>query len=69
MKKNISRAIEACALTEATTALIQIFIDDFAEHSTSKGSVTVSEESVNFIVTMRLERKKGVKKGNESKTG
>ena len=57
MKKANRLAIEACALTEASLALLQIFIDDFAEHSTSKGSVAISEESANFVVTMRLERK------------
>ena len=58
MKKKASLKDEAYALTEASLALLQIFIDDFAEQSTSKGSVAISEESANFIVTMKLERKK-----------
>ena len=63
-----NRADEACALTEAAAALL--FADDFAsaEH-TSKTYIQVSKESPRFIVTIKLERKKGVKKGNESKTG
>ena len=63
-----NRADEARALTEATVALL--FADDFAsaEH-TSKTYIQMSKESPRYIVSIKLERKKGVKIGNESKTG
>ena len=61
MKKKISLKDEAYVLTEASLALLQIFIDDFAEQSTTKGSVAISEESANFVVTMKLKRKKETK--------
>ena len=53
-----NRAEEARALTEATIPLL--FGDDFtpAKHS-SITSVQVSRESPRFIVTIKLERKKG----------
>ena len=57
-----NRADEAYALTEVVTALL--FADDFAsaEH-TSKTYIQVSKESPRYIVTIKLERKKEVKKG------
>ena len=61
MKKKISLKDEAYVLTEASLALLQIFIDDFAEQSTSKGSVAISKESANFVVIMKLGKKKETK--------
>jgi len=58
---NQSLADEAYAVTEATTALL--FADDFAsDEHTSKTYIQVSKESERFIATIKLERKKEVKK-------
>ena len=59
-----NRADEAYAVTEAAVALL--FADDFAsaEH-TSKNYIKVSKESPRYIVSIKLERKKGVKIGND----
>ena len=57
-KANIPEEDEAFALTEATTALIQRFLEDFVKQSTRKGHIEISKESPKFVITMRLERKK-----------
>ena len=63
-----NRVDEAYAVTLATVALL--FADDFIlEEHTSKKYITVSKESPRYIATIKLERKKEIKKGNETKTG
>lgn len=59
-KTNIPEDNEAWSLIESTTMLIQKFRENFVKQSTSKneGHVEVSKESENFVVTMKLERKK-----------
>ena len=57
-----NRAEEAYAVTEAAVALL--FADDFASaERSSRRSLQVSKESPRFVVTIKLERKKGVKIG------
>ena len=61
MTKTNNRADEAYAVTEAAVALL--LADDFAsaEH-TSKTYIQVSKESPRYIATIKLERKKEIKK-------
>ena len=65
-KKNISPKEEANALIVDVSGLTLRLVGDFVNYS--GGCFKVSKESSHFIVTVKLERKKEVKKGNESKT-
>ena len=60
-RSNVPKEDEAYALIEATARLTERFLDDFVEHSTSKGCIVIFEESRHFAVTMKLERKKEAK--------
>ena len=66
MKKTLSEKEEACTLITDTSNLTLRLVGDFVNYS--GGCFKVSKESSHFIVTVKLERKKEVKKGNESKT-
>lgn len=54
---------EAIALIEATTSLFHSVTDTFLKHA-KEGCIKIREESARFVVTMKLERKKG---GNSEK--
>ncbi|MGB7532975.1 MAG: hypothetical protein WA977_08405 [Halobacteriota archaeon] len=61
MKKLISPKDEARALTEGTTGLFESFLDNFAKYAPSGGCFKLSNESPRFIVTLKIESKKGAK--------
>jgi len=60
-KENLSETDEIHVLLNSTFDLIGPLRFDFLKLSAKKSSVEVSNESENFAVTMRLERKKEVK--------
>ena len=61
-----SKKEEACTLITDTSDLTLRLVGDFVKYS--GGCYKVEKESPHFVVTVKLERKKEVKKGNESKT-
>ena len=56
--KNVLPEDEAFALIEATTSLFHSVTDTFLKHA-KEGCIKIREESANFHVTMKLERKTG----------
>ena len=58
--KNLTLAEEgeARAVVEDSSDLIEQLLGEFVKQSTRNGYVEISKESVSFVVTMRLERKK-----------
>ena len=69
MKNTLSEEDEAQILIINATDLIKSFSDDFVNYRAGAGRIEIYRESPKFTITIRLERKKGIKKGNESKTG
>ncbi len=65
MKNKLSEKEEANALIDDTNYVINWLIGDFVKYHAGKGHLEVRKESENFVLTMRLERKKEIKKGNE----
>ena len=59
MKNKLSEEDEAQILIINTTDLIKLFSDDFVKYHTKKGHIEIRKESPNFVITLRLERKKG----------
>ena len=61
--KNLSLAEEgeARVVVEDSSDLIENLLGEFVKQSTRNGYVEISKESENFVVTMRLERKKEAK--------
>ena len=59
MKTEILRD-EAFVLIEDTTTLFHSVSDNFLKHA-EEGCIKIREESANFAVTMKLERKKEAK--------
>lgn len=52
---------EACTLIDNIHSVIKRLIGDFVKYHTGKGHIEIRKESPNFVITLRLERKKGVK--------
>ena len=52
---------EARAVVEDSSDLIELLLRDFEKQSTRNGYVEISKQSANFVVTMKLERKKEAK--------
>ena len=52
---------EACTLIDDTNHIIKRLTGDFVKYHTGKGHIEIRKESLNFVITLRLERKKGVK--------
>ena len=67
MKQTISPKEEACTLIMDTSDLTLRLVGDFVKYS--GGCYKIEKESSHFIATVKLEKKKEVKKGNETKTG
>ena len=61
MKNKLSEEDEAQILIINATDLIKLFSDDFVKYHTGKGHIEIRKESLNFVIILRLERKKGVK--------
>ena len=61
MKKKISEKAETCALIDSTNDILFRLIGDFVKYHTEKGHIEIRKESLNFVITLRLERKKEVK--------
>ena len=61
MKKKLSGKEEAFALIDDINYIINRLIGDFVKYHTGKGHLQICTESPKFVLTMRLERKKGVK--------
>lgn len=66
-KEKPSEKEEACTLIDDASKLTSRLVGDFVKYS--GGCFKMEKESPHFVVTVKLEKKKGVKKGNESKTG
>ena len=62
----ISEKEEATALILEVSGLTLRLVGDFVKYS--GGCFKMEKESPHYIATVKLERKKEVKKGNESKT-
>ena len=61
MKQTISPKEEAFALIDDTNYVINRLIGDFVKyHHSGKGHLEIRKESQEFVLTMRLERKKEV---------
>ena len=62
MKKVISEKEEVFALIDDTNYVINWLIGDFVKyHHSGKGHLEICKKSANFVLTIRLERKKEVK--------
>ena len=53
---------EACTLIDGANDLINRLTGDFVKYHTGKGHIEIRKESPNFVIILRLERKKGVNK-------
>ena len=54
------REDEAHILVNDTTKLLHGLLGDFVKDCRNKGHIEIRKESPNFVITLRLERKKGV---------
>ena len=61
MKKKLSEEDEAQILIINATDLAKQFSDDFVNYRAGTGHIEIRKESSNFVIILRLERKKGVK--------
>ena len=61
MKKKLSEKEEVFALIDDTNYIINRLIGDFTKYHSGKGHLEIRKESQNFVIILRLERKKGVK--------
>lgn len=61
MKKLKTEKEEIYALLDDVFHLINRFTGDFAKYCSNKGCIKLSKESIRFIVTIKLERKKEAK--------
>ena len=59
MKKKLSEKEEATALIDDTYSVINRLTGDFVKYHTGSGYIEICKESEIFVLTMRLERKKG----------
>ena len=58
MKNKISEKEEAYTLIANTNNILFRLLGDFVKYHTGKGHLEIRKESSNFVITLKLERKK-----------